>query len=606
MERIRVDYTPDGPKVLPAQFLQNKGDRYYIQETLKLHSGEIYISPLDLNIEHEQVEYPFKPTIRLATPLDDATGKRHGILILSYAAKNMLDNFHATTFPVRDQVSILNSEGYWLTSPNSSDEWAFMFNLNNIRFGNRFPESWQKIAETEKDTLLNNEGLWIWSTVHPLKNIQTNSNSSLNSALHAPANYFWKIVSHIKQEELSDIIFRIHIKIFATATIIFLIICYFSYKSAKEEERLRVTNSALDQEIRERSALLNDKVTALQKINAELGATQARSAAIINALSRVGEGLIIIDSDHKVRYMNQVMIDWFGDMTGKDSGFLTDNQQNPWDCVHVKNAINQEKSVCLLPSFGAKRIFEITSTKFTENDTGPAILQVIHDITDRKKQEILLQENQEKYRRLVENIGGKFVVFSQDPAKEIWTYASESICSVFGCPQEEIQGGDIAWSKIIDWLPDSLEQRRFHLSRIREGKTDFIQHDMQFRHPDGELRTIRVSSLPVHNESGKLLAINGILEDTTEYEYITEKLAEAQERAEAANKAKSEFLANMSHEIRTPMNAILGMSSLALETDLDSEQKNYIEKVYSSAESLLGIINDILDFSKIEAGKLEI
>ncbi|MCW5208335.1 PAS domain S-box protein, partial [Desulfobulbus sp. US2] len=184
--------------------------------------------------------------------------------------------------------------------------------------------------------------------------------------------------------------------------------------------------------------------------------------------------------------------------------------------------------------------------------------------------------------------------------------ASDSVCSIFGYREEERNKGDIAWSKVIDWLPDSLEQRRFHISRIKEGKSHFIQHDMQFRHPDGELRTIRVSSHPVHNEDGKLLAINGILEDITEYEYITEKLAEAQQRAEAANEAKSEFLANMSHEIRTPMNAILGMSSLALETDLNAEQKNYIEKVYTSAESLLGIINDILDFSKIEAGKLEI
>ncbi len=197
------------------------------------------------------------------------------------------------------------------------------------------------------------------------------------------------------------------------------------------------------------------------------------------------------------------------------------------------------------------------------------------------------------------------MVFSQDPEKEIWTYASESMCSIFGCALEA-QKADIAWNTLIDWLPESLEQRYFHLSRIKERKADFIQHDMQFRHPDGELRTIRVSSHSVLNEEGKLFAINGILEDITEYEYITEKLAEAQQRAEAANEAKSEFLANMSHEIRTPMNAILGMSSLALETNLDPEQKNYIEKVYSSAESLLGIINDILDFSKIEAGKLEI
>ena len=121
---------------------------------------------------------------------------------------------------------------------------------------------------------------------------------------------------------------------------------------------------------------------------------------------------------------------------------------------------------------------------------------------------------------------------------------------------------------------------------------------------DGRVAWIHALGHVVRDPGGTPTDMYGVTMDITAAKLAEDDIRAAKAIAEEATKAKSDFLANMSHEIRTPMNAIIGMSHLALQTDLNSKQRNYIEKVDSAAKNLLGIINDILDFSKIEAGKM--
>ena len=132
------------------------------------------------------------------------------------------------------------------------------------------------------------------------------------------------------------------------------------------------------------------------------------------------------------------------------------------------------------------------------------------------------------------------------------------------------------------------------------------QGELYNKRKDGSCYWEFATISPVKDEKGETTHYVAVKEDISKRKEIEIELIQSREQAEAANRAKSNFLANMSHEIRTPMNAIIGMSSLALKTELNSRQHNFITKVHQSAESLLRILNDILDFSKIEADKLEL
>ncbi len=209
-----------------------------------------------------------------------------------------------------------------------------------------------------------------------------------------------------------------------------------------------------------------------------------------------------------------------------------------------------------------------------------------------------IQESERKYRSIFENsVEG---IFQTSPDGRFIS-VNNSMARYFGftSPTEMLSYiTDIA----LQCYANPEEKAESYKNINKKNRISDIER--QFKRKDGSLFWGSESVRAVRDADDKLLYYEGTLVDITERKAKESALRE-RETAEIANQAKSEFLANMSHEIRTPMNAIIGFTHLALRTKPTPRQHDYLTKILSSANSLLGIINDILDFSKIEAGKLD-
>ena len=225
-------------------------------------------------------------------------------------------------------------------------------------------------------------------------------------------------------------------------------------------------------------------------------------------------------------------------------------------------------------------------------------------ISERDQSEQRLSEEEARMRLLLESTGEAIYGVNN---KGEWTFCNHALLRLLGYEsQHELLGRnihDVMHHTRRDGTPYPREECS-QLKELAAGTKIHVEEELLWR-ADGSSFEAEIWSHPLVEDGARLGAVVTFI-DITERKKAQRALEQAKEDAEAANRAKSDFLANMSHEIRTPMNGILGMTALALETNLDTEQRDYLSMVKSSGESLLRLLNDILDLSKIEAGKLDL
>jgi PAS domain S-box-containing protein len=344
--------------------------------------------------------------------------------------------------------------------------------------------------------------------------------------------------------------------------------------------------------------------------------SEQRLSQIINFLP---DPTFVVDNEGTVLTWNKAMEKLSGvkaaEMVGKGNfehalpfygerrPILIDLVKN-WDAEYEKKYLSVEKdgenliSESYHPSLGGKELYLHATAGLIYDAAGEVAgaIESLRDITEKKKADDIIRESEERLSNILKTTNEGFWLI--DP-EDITLDINDAMCEILQRSREQVVGKSIN---------NFLDNKNINIVREQEqirGDGEGGLYEVSLSRADGTIVPCLVNAAPLLDASGNKIGSFGMFTDITERKHMEDELIDAKHIADEANKAKSDFLANMSHEIRTPMNAVIGMTHLALKTSLTAKQKDYLHKIQSSANSLLGIINDILDFSKIEAGKLD-
>ena len=364
-------------------------------------------------------------------------------------------------------------------------------------------------------------------------------------------------------------------------------------------------------------------MTQRQRAEEALHASSERYRLIVQTAA---EGIWMTDADGKTTFVNPKMAHMLGytvqEMLNRPMLDFMDRDSQ----LRMQRRLASHGSLASQPDQVDFRFFRkdlsslwglLSSTSIqSENGEPGGTLAMITDITERRQASIALSNSSQRMASVFGAVTNGLVV--QDSHGHILESNAAAERMLAASP-----AGNSLWQAIHE--DGSAFDQRSHPVHITLS-TGVAMRDvlMGVQQPDGSLSWLSVNTEAIRDEYGKVGMVVASLTDITYHkrsesalrelnEHLeervaqrTEQLDQAKQVAEEASLAKGQFLANMSHEIRTPMNGVIGMAYLALKTDLEPRQRDYLEKIRFAGEHLLGIIDDILDISKIEAGKLKI
>ncbi|HJW02280.1 MAG TPA: ATP-binding protein [Azospira sp.] len=350
--------------------------------------------------------------------------------------------------------------------------------------------------------------------------------------------------------------------------------------------------------------------------------TIAESNRFLQSLTdALGEGVIATDAEGRCTFVNaeaERLLGWSRqEMLGQAvhelihyqtaTGLKVDREECPLHASAVASLAFRSDLDAFTRKDGSTFPISVVSVPLFEAERFAGTVAAFQDITERKRDEEYLMTTTSRLSALIESMQAGILV--EDENRQV-VLTNQALGHLFALEVDPLELVGVDCRLILGHL-----SHLFAPGQDFEGRVEAIVARREtvvgeeIRLADGrvfERDHIPIYLFPQVPQAEDFRGHLWLYRDISERKQVEAELQQAKDAAEAANRSKGEFLANMSHEIRTPMNGILGMTDLALDTELTREQREYLEMVKSSADALLVIINDILDFSKIEAGKLEL